>query len=368
MKKYIPNAIKSLFHHKVLVIVLILIVAGMAVFFITRKGKKEEFDMYRVEKGTVIEALIASGKVKAKKSAQLMFKTPAKITWVGVKKGDAVGEWQGLATLDRREIEKTIKKKLSLYKEARWNLEQAYDDNDVKGLPLDKVGLLTDEEKRIIEKYQFMMDSTVWDVEIAALALEQASLVSPLSGVVVDDGKFLVGEQLTSQDIASRYIRIVDLSSLYFQADVDESEYGDIREGMPVRLVLDAFPDMEMKGTVTYVGKEGVKKTGGGIQIPVDITLEKTDAAIVPELSGDATMTIREKKDVLIINKSFARKDTSGYVVDLLRDGKKQAQHIDIGLVGVDTLEVIGGLSEGDVIVLPKKATTADTSQEHRRQ
>lgn len=363
--KHIGKPFKFLWHHKVLSIIGLVILLGVGGYFLSTNGKKESFDTEVVKRGTVSVAIESSGKMKAKQSSQQYFANAARVTWVGVKKGDVVRAGQTLATLDRRELEKTIKQKLSLYKEARWNLEQSYQDNGVKGVPLEKVGLLTDSEKRVIEKNQFTMDSTVWDVEIATLALEQSVLTSPINGTVVDDGKFVAGEYLTTSDVAARFIRIVDLSSLYFQADVDESEYAGVREGMKVTVSLDAFPEKKFQGSVTYVGKEGVKKTGGGIQVPVDITLDASEEPLVPELSGDALIISEEKNDVLVIDKKYARKKGTDYVVDLLRNGKKVEERIDVGLVGVKTLEITGGVAEGDMLVIPKQTTPVASSTEH---
>lgn len=365
--KFIKKPFSFIWHHKVLSIIVLLVLLGVGGYILSTSGKKESFDTEVVKKGTVTVAMESSGKMKAKNFAQLYFPTPARVTWVGVKKGDTVKAGQVVASLDRRELEKNIKKKLSLYMEARWDLEQSYDDNDVKGVPLNKVGTLSDEEKRIIEKYQFTMDQSVLDVEIATLALEQSLLTSPIPGSVVDDGRFVAGELLTASDVSLRFMRIVDLSSLYFQADVDESEYASVREGMAATLTLDAFPDKAFRGTITYVGKEGVKKTGGGIQVPVDIKLETIDSPLVPELSGDVEIISEEKNDTLVIDKKYARKKDGGYVVDLLRDEKKVETPISVGLIGVKTIEITGGIAEGDVIVIPKSTVPPASVQDNRQ-
>jgi HlyD family secretion protein len=184
----------------------------------------------------------------------------------------------------------------------------------------------------------------------------------------VDDGKFVAGELLTAQDVSGRSMRVLDLSSIYFQADLDESEYANVRVDMPVTLTLDAFPDKEFKGKVSYIGKEGVKKTGGGIQIPVDITFDAGDMPFVPELSGDVEIISEEKPDVLVIDKKYARKKDGAYVIDILKDGKKVEQPIEVGLVGISTLEIKGGLAVGDTIVIPKQAGVVKDDTSHRSQ
>ena len=72
---------------------------------------KEGLKTAKVERKTLKETVSASGKIEAENSATLRFPTPARVVWVGVKKGDTVRKWQSLASLDQRQVEKNLKKK-----------------------------------------------------------------------------------------------------------------------------------------------------------------------------------------------------------------------------------------------------------------
>ena len=244
----------------------IIIVAG--VFYVANRNGEEEYRTATVEKQTITESINASGEVVAKDSAELRFNTPSKVVWVGVEKGDHVNKWQAVASLDKRTLEKNLKKKLLDYQTTRWDFEQNQDDYDVNGRSLELV-TLTDEEKRILEKSQFGLDKSVLDVEISQLAAKESVLISPIEGTVISDGGMVAGENLTLTTLATDYIKIANLSTLQFKVQVDEVDFGKITIGQPVQIVLDAFPDNTLIGKVAYINKEGVKTLSGGVTIPI---------------------------------------------------------------------------------------------------
>lgn len=106
MKQIIAKPFIFLWRHKVLTIIFLVVLLVLGGFIYSNANKKESFDTEVVKNGTVSVAVESSGKILAKHSSQLYFANPARLTWVGVKKGDTVKQGQTIATLDRRQLEK----------------------------------------------------------------------------------------------------------------------------------------------------------------------------------------------------------------------------------------------------------------------
>ena len=91
--------------------VIIFLVIGYIIYQKTTSAqaisKKES--TFVVKKQDLEESLTLSGKVDADEHAVLRFQTSGMMSWVGVKEGDYVKKYQGLATLDQRELQKTLK-------------------------------------------------------------------------------------------------------------------------------------------------------------------------------------------------------------------------------------------------------------------
>ncbi|TXH00287.1 MAG: hypothetical protein E6R05_07345, partial [Candidatus Moraniibacteriota bacterium] len=121
MFKYLKN-------HKLLSFVVAIGLFG-GVYLLTRH-QKTEYIPHQVETGTIQDTLELSGKVNADSLATLRFPTGGLVTYLGPKEGETVNKWQTLATIDSRQLQKTLEQKLNLYSVQRDTFEQTIDDND----------------------------------------------------------------------------------------------------------------------------------------------------------------------------------------------------------------------------------------------
>lgn len=333
----------------VVLIILALLFSGYR--YIAPKGATGA--KYVVAPTVFTEVVTASGHIAAGNSVDLKFTAPSKVTWVGVAKGDTVNAWQGVAAVDSRTLAKNLKEKLLDYMTTRWNWEQSLSDNNVTtGNIYDRP--FTDAEKRILEKAQFGLDKSVLDVEIADLAVKESVLVSPISGTVVDNGNLHVWENLTGSDLVTHAVRVVDLSSLYFEAKVDEVDYAKIAPGQRVTVTLDAYPGKKFPGLVRYIGQQGVKTTSGSITILVDVNIETNNEKLVTDLNGDASFIVSEKPAALVIPRDYVFFKNGKANVKLLVKGKSVDREISLGAASGNQAEVVKGLSAGDTIVPSK--------------
>ena len=69
-------------------------------------------ETFTVAKSTLKETLTISGQIDAEEKVTLTFPTGGKLYWVGVKEGDYVEKYQGIASLDQRDLEKRLETSL----------------------------------------------------------------------------------------------------------------------------------------------------------------------------------------------------------------------------------------------------------------
>src|SRR3989304_8052793 len=110
LKKF--GNIKSFFTKRKLIIFGILLLVFLIGRGFVSKGQIWEVETGEAGKGDLTTTISASGKIGAEKKADLTFLTSGRVSWVGVKEGDRVHAWQGLASLDKRQIELQLKKLL----------------------------------------------------------------------------------------------------------------------------------------------------------------------------------------------------------------------------------------------------------------
>lgn len=334
-------------------LLLIAVIAGLGIFYFASNNNQEDLRTTTVKRQDITESINASGELQAKQYAELRFNTPSKLVWLGVEKGDQIKKWQSVASLDKRTLEKNLRKKLLDYQTTRWDFEQTQDNYDIDGKQLSEV-ILTDAEKRILEKTQFGLDKSVIDVEIADLAAKDAVLISPIAGTVISTGGLVAGENLTATNLATKFIKVADLSTLQFVALVDEVDYGRINIGQKAKVMLDAFPDETFAGTVSFINKEGVKNISGGVTIPIEITLDTKDDRLVLGLSGEADFIVQEKSNALTVPREFIQtKDGKTYVY-VMEKNQPVIKEVVTGLSTISQTEIISGLEENQELVLIK--------------
>lgn len=328
-------------------LVIVVIIVGIGIYWFGFRNVDEKLESYNVVRDNVSSRLILSGETQAREHTIVRFQSGGLLSWVGVKAGDEVKKGQALASLDRRALKKSLEQKLNVYMATRWNFEQTASDNkdwEVKSM--------TDAEreaiKRIIDKSQFTLNNSVLDVELTDLSYQFAVITSPISGIVVSASPEFAGVNINP---SSSGYEIVNPNSWYFAVSADQTEVVSIKEGDAVRIKLDAFEDIEIKGLVEWVSLTPDQAQTGSVYL-IKVSSEEFSNlnGIKVGMTGDAEFVLGSRENVLVIPSRFYRQDAEGFYV-LVNNGNEK-RYIEIGLDAGDMIEVISGLSEGDLIYL----------------
>lgn len=113
-------------------------------------------------------------------------------------------------------------------------------------------------------------------VQSAKTALDDTELRAPFAGTIAQLN-FKQGERVTPGSIK---VVLADLSGWQITTDdVTEAKVPSIEIGQPVRITIDALPELELKGAVEAIGAVAQLK-GGDVTYPVQIRLIDTDARL----------------------------------------------------------------------------------------
>lgn len=330
--------------HKVIVICVLLGFFGIWYFF--GRKPKATYEELSVTRQTIQDTLELSGKVKADKSATLKFLAGGLLTYIGPKEGDTVKKWQTLASIDTRQLQKSLEQRLNLYSIQRATFEQTIDDND-NSVP---AGDLGNTLKRLLEKNQYQLDNTVKDVEYQDLYLKLARLSSPIDGILVQAPVTTANVQVTAVD---SWV-VIDPSSLYFSADLDETDLKRVSVGQIAYVNLDAFTDIEIASKINHISFSP-KETTTGTTYEVKIDLKVSDISNLRlGLNGTASLVLSEVKDALTVPMSVVvTKNGASYVI--VKDGSKYVEkEIKTGIENNGVVEVKSGLGEADHVYIKK--------------
>lgn len=305
------------------------------------KSPQELYELSSVGRETISQTVIASGKIRSQTQVDLKFQTSGLLTWVGVKEGDRVKKWQALASLDKRELEKNLKKTL-----LDFSKERADFDEDIKTTYRDKV--LTDTISRILAKNQSDLDKAVLDVEIDDIALKLATLTTPIDGIVTRIDIPVAGVNITP---ATAVFTVADPEHLLFEAEADETDIGHLKTGQPAVLILDAFPDESIPVSVSRIDFNSTTDSSGATIYQVEFALPASNRFRLG-LNGEVTITTATAENTLTVPVTSV--DAQGKI-RVVKAGRIVTVPVTTGVVSDDKIEITSGLNESDQIVISEK-------------
>ena len=202
---------------------------------------------------------------------------------------------------------------------------------------------------------------------------EKMKIRTPVGGLVVIETMFQRGnfQQASPGDQiygGAFFMRVVDLSRMAVYANLNQADSQMVRLGIPVKVRLDAYPEVVFDGRVSAVGAMAVSGSGGGggrrgppgssgsradwiKQVPVEIEILARDERIQPDLSASGDVIIEERENVLVVPRA-ALSDSGETSIVWVQEGDQFAQReVEVGAVRRHrSRDPRGGLSEGELV------------------
>jgi Cu(I)/Ag(I) efflux system membrane fusion protein len=141
---------------------------------------------------------------------------------------------------------------------------------------------------------------------------------------------------------------VADLSSVWGDADIYESDLAFVKVGMPVELILPYWPGRSFKGKVTflfpYLDPE-TRTLKARLQVP------NPELLLKPEMYGDARLSYQLGDKLAIPEGAVTRTGPKAYAFRDAGDGKLIPVELQLGSHIDGYYELLSGLSEGDRVV-----------------
>lgn len=376
-------------------------------------GESEEtaFQTVPAERGNLVASVGATGSVRARQTATLIWQTTGIVSSINAQIGDEVPADAVLASLDKASLNQSIilaeadlvnaQKALDELLTSNTSLleaqqavdkaEKAYDKAynwritlngkiDIKDYVYDQFGRLkyreykgyaSQETIEQADKDLALAESRLEDArrayerllkgpdseEVAAAqarvaaaqaTLDLAHLTAPFAGTITQAFP-AVGDQVSAGTVG---FRIDNLTSLLVDVQVSEVDINNVAVGQDATLLFDAILNKEYNGKVVQVGQAG-ETVQGVVSFTVTIELTDADELVKPGMTAAVSVVVDEVKDMLLIPNRAVRLVDGNRVVYVLKDGQPVQVKIRLG-ASSDTMSVIieGDINEGDLIIL----------------
>ncbi len=182
--------------------------------------------------------------------------------------------------------------------------------------------------------------------------LDQARIRSPVDGQVVSLAVYpgLLVEPLKP------VVVVADPTSLEVRVTASGEELTPLVEGQPVNVAIGARSEQTYEGTIRCLPYP--YGTCGGVQgtdtdPAVRVRLEGEASALQVGLPAQVTVVLEAREDVLWLPPDAIRTLQGGSFVTVQDGARQHRVEVETGVQGQDRVEIVAGLDEGQLIVIP---------------
>jgi HlyD family secretion protein len=198
-------------------------------------------------------------------------------------------------------------------------------------------------------------------LEIRQQGRDDTEVVSPINGVVssrsVEPGQ-IISSGISNVGGGTTTMVVSDLSSIFVLASVDESDIGSVVVGEPAGITADAFPGKAFSGRVVRIATQGVN-TSNVVTFEVKIeVLSENKSLLKPEMTANLMITAARRNNVLLVPVQAVVRKGKEHFVEVVGDTDTKAERkVEVGLSDGTKREIIGGLTEGEAVVVHTENT-----------
>ena len=372
----------------IVIIVVIVAVAFLGIKSCQTQGGNQPLNTATVERGNISKTVVATGKIEPLYKAEIKSKIGGLIKQFYVEEGDRVEVGQKLVEIipgatpvemvrARTEVkaagyDKIVAEKQYLRsKELNVQKMISAEDYDRAKANYDTAKVrfyAAMAQLRVLEQGS-NVESLAEEIEISEQdrreieketreAIASMTLISPISGIVLsrdtDKGSAVI--PLSSAYGGTIIMIIADVSEKHFRGDVDEADIGKVHLGLPARIYVEAYPDDPFQAKLTHISPQG-REEDEIVNFKIRATIDDPENKLRFGMSADAELILEEHEDILVIPEgAIIYEDDKTYVNvqdDFIPEGMRKIE-ITKGISDGLRTEVLSGLEEGQVVVLPQ--------------
>ena len=173
------------------------------------------------------------------------------------------------------------------------------------------------------------------------------------SGIVLDvpvkEGSFVV--ETNTFNSGTNIAVVANMEDMIFEGQVDESEVGKLKEGMPLELKVGAIGESQFTAHLEYISPKGFEDQGT-IKFEIRAAVKLNDDNFLRAgYSANADIVLDKRENVLAINEAnLIIEDAKPFVEIAVGEQQFERKAIKTGLSDGINIEILSGLNENDSI------------------
>jgi len=331
---------------------ILVVAAGAAVYFFAgrtlRPRSVEAVNASLLTEGQATTLLASTGYVEAERKADLSPKITSRITELNVTEGSRVKTGDVIARLDHTDLDAQLAEKQASWVNARGELERQrslHGQGLSPKVSLDAAVAAEATSRAAVRYVRALLDYTV--------------IRAPFGGVVTAKRAFVgeavspFGSSPSGGGSGGAIVTLVEFSSLYVGADVNEANLSKLGPKQPAEITLDAVPDKTYHGFLRQIVPAADRQKA---TVRVKVAFSDADDKILPDLSARVSFTAeptagKTGRTRVLVPKSAIRTVDGRTGVFRIVDGRARFQPVRAGAETQGQVEIVEGLSGGERLV-----------------
>jgi len=369
--------------------ILILAIIVSAFILLRGNGSKPQFGTEKVSRGDIVMTVTSTGTVNPVTTVLVGTQVSGTIKEIYVDFNSPVRKGQLIARIDPSLFDAQVNQARANVFSARANLEKAeatlidakrtmdrnkelFSKNLVARSDLDTAETNHETASASVSAAKAQVMQTEAALRVAETNLHYTKIVSPVDGIVVSRNVDVGQTVAASFQTPTLFSIAQDLTKMQIDANVDESDIGNITVGQEVEFIVDAYPDMTFKGRVWQVRNAPIT-VQNVVTYDVVIQVDNPELKLKPGMTANVSIIVSVKKDVLKIPNAALRfkpsekgaqtAEKKGPGVWMSEKGQLRRISISTGISDGSYTEVVSGdLREGQEIIVESLAKTNATT------
>jgi HlyD family secretion protein len=352
---------------RILGITLLVVIFGGTIAFLYTKSKKQP-DVFETKTpfiSNVIQKTVATGSVVPRQEIEIKPQVSGIIDEIYVEAGDRVDKDQIIARIkiipdmvNLNTAESRLKQADIDFQDAKIDYERQqklFDSDVISYEEFKKAKVAYDQAKEEFSAADNNLELIKNGVTKKARAATNTLVRSTITGTVLDV-PIKVGNSVIQSNTfndGTTIAVVADMQDMIFEGNVDETEVGKIREGMPIELEIGAIEKDKFEAILKYISPKGVEENGAiQFEIKADVSL-KENKFIRAGYSANANIVLERKDSVMVIPEGMLRFNNDSAYVEVLTNEAGliyEKRNVKTGISDGINIEIVDGLSKDDKV------------------
>ncbi len=265
-----------------------------------------------VERRTIVVNAQATGAVEPINVIEVKSKASGQITKIPVETGTQVRAGDLLVQVDTRDVQNQYDQASADLRSAKASIEIA-EAAKKRADEMFKSRVITTPEfesaQLTLTQAQGQIVRATTNLDLAKQRLEDATVVAPVSGTIIDKPVSLgqvIASATGSVSGGTTLLKMADLTKVRVRALVNETDIGNVRAGQSARVTVDAYPERPFLGVVEKIEPQAVVQQSVTM-FPVIVSLDNSEGFLKPGMNGEVSMNVNRRDNVVAVANDAVR-------------------------------------------------------------